>query len=184
MRDPFPNWQDLGIPKGYASPRLLYNQPSQTLILEVKPQWDGRAPSTLILLRSVQEDRYSELTGISPDLTCENVVTAERAPVAYFNGSNLKPHGETWAGDWAGLYHINLETRETKLVIAPGQLPVPESGTQRPWIAQLHTVSSDGKLITVTVGVPKGYEMHYKVSTIDLETMKIEHIVDLLCSFF
>jgi hypothetical protein len=150
----------------------------------VQPKSDGRIPATLILFRRVQEQKYSELKGISPDLTCEYVVTAERAPVAYFNGSILKPHKEFWGGDWVGIFRVDLETRESTLLLGPKQLDVPEIGEQLPWISRIHSVSSDDKLITVTVGVPQGYEMHYKVSTIDLETMKIEHIVDLLCPFF
>jgi hypothetical protein len=171
-----------GLPSGYISHKLLYNNAAEMLILELRSSSVFVLP-TRLFTRHIGKEAYEQVGSPSEDVSYESPVTCESFPVVVFN--SLK-RGKT-GGDWEGVYSFNLNTRELAVCVSPEKLRLSEAHG-RLWIPQLVSLSEDARTLHVNIGVEKivsgGGIVHYYLAKVDLTDQQVTLLSRLLDTGF
>jgi hypothetical protein len=186
--------RDAGIPEGYSISQLLYNPASQVVIIAVR---GGIQDSTLpdrLLVRHVQAQKYELVGQPEQDVVFKSPVTCEKHPLLVFNSMRwTRETDRTRRGaDWGGLYTFDLQNRELNLCVSSGNLVIPPPYDDRGWIADVFSLSDDGRHAYVRVGLGKREDdgemkvikMYYHVAQLDLETRDLNLITHLKNTWF
>jgi Clp amino terminal domain, pathogenicity island component len=145
-RQPERTFQSPGLPPGYTSHKLLYNQSSETLILELRTSPASVRP-TRLFTRHKDKEAYEQIGSPAENVSYESPVTCESFPVVVFNSVK---RGKRY--EWEGTYSFNLITRELAVCVCPEKLRLsePHRGLR---ILQLVSLSEDNRTIYVNIGV-------------------------------
>jgi hypothetical protein len=172
-------WPD--EPLGAAAPpgaveRLLYNRPSDTLVVLMART---APPAHRLYFRRLPGKAYSSV-GVGHELESqEDAHSCDSAPLLIFNEMRFRepvpppahvkavlrgkqPPPVEWAADWLGIRRFNLETGEDLRVLDEGSLRVPPPYTSG-WVSQILSVSADGSGAVCVVGLTPGGEVTYFV---------------------
>jgi len=117
-----PTPKSSGLPAGYTSHKLLYNNAAETLILELRASSRFLHP-TRIFLRRNDKAAYEQIGSPAEEVSYESPVTCESLPLVMFNSSK--------DADWEGVYSYNLNSNKQKLCISPTEFAV----VRNPWEA-------------------------------------------------
>jgi hypothetical protein len=174
--------KSLGLPAGYTSQRLLYNNAAETLILELRATSRFLLP-TRIFSRHKEKESYEQIGSPAEEVSYESPVTCESLPLVMFNSLKRGKMGE----DWEGVYSYNLNSKELKLCISPQYLRFSEAHG-RLWIPELVSLSEDAQTVCVKIGVEKvvsgGGIIHYYVANVDLRDQQVSLLSRLLDTHF
>jgi hypothetical protein len=170
---PFPMWLAKGIPEEFTFSQLLFNPPSGILIVEVSHDTANVFMPSRLFWRHLDGTEYQPLSEPGKDCTQESAVTAIAAPVLFFNSVDD-------SGTWVGLCSVDLRTR-TVFRCASAENLRPPSPYADCWISKLLSVSDDGELLYITVGMREKNETdaskvvyflaELKVNTLALRTI-------------
>jgi hypothetical protein len=105
-----------GIPTGYTSHKLFYNPVSEMVIVEVRRVGGQHLLLTRLFLRHKEADSYQQIGTPDENLSYESPVTCDKQPLVVFNSIEWDK-GRT-AGNWAGVYSFNLNTKELALCLS------------------------------------------------------------------
>ena len=171
-----------GLPSGYTSHKLLYNNAAEMLILELCASSAFLLP-TRLFIRHTSEEAYEQIGSPAEDVSYESPVTCERFPVVLFNSLKRGKRG----GDWEGVYSFNLNTKELEVCVSPEKLRLSEAHG-RLWIPELVSVSEDTRTLYVNIGVEKivssGGIVHYYLAKVDLADQQVTLLSRLLDTRF
>ena len=185
---PDPIWTELGIPEGYAYPQLLFNPPSQTLILQVRGQSSKVFRPTRLYIKHKDASKY-ELLGQPEEMTSyESPVTSLKQPLLAFSVNSWQERDGDVSGDWEEVQVIDIETRALKYSANKGTLTLPE-GFNSWWISDLLGLADDGSQLHVTAGLchiegAKQTRIHYVIAVLDLKAQRLDPISVLRGTFF
>ena len=171
-----------GLPAGYASHRLLYNNVTETLILELRAISRFLLPARLFV-RHKDKEAYQQIGSPAEEVSYESPVTCESLPLVMFNSLKRGKMG----ADWEGVYSYNLNSKELKLCISPEHLRFSEAHG-RLWIAELVSLSEDAQTVCVNIAVEKivsgGGIIHYYLAKVDLRDQQVSLLSRLLDARF
>ena len=177
-----PTPKSLGLPAGYTSHRLLYNNAAETLILELRASSMFLLP-TRLFVRHKDKEAYEQIGSPAEEVSYESPVTCESLPLAMFNSLKRGKMG----ADWEGVYSYNLNSKELKLCISPEHLRFSEAHG-RLWIAELVSLSEDAQTVCVNIAVEKivsgGGIIHYYLAKVDLRDQQVSLLSRLLDTRF
>ncbi|MBI4464934.1 MAG: ATP-dependent Clp protease ATP-binding subunit, partial [Acidobacteria bacterium] len=145
-------WRALGLPEGYAWPKLLFNPPSETLILQVSGATDWRPPR--LYMKHKDAAKYTQIGNPDETTSYESPVTSLKQPLLGFNVMTWQKLDQValgkWAvsGNWKELNVLDIKTGVLKHSIKKGELILPE-GYNDSWISNIHAMSDDGGQIYV-----------------------------------
>ncbi len=167
-----------GLPAGYTSHRLLYNNAAETLILELRASSRFLLP-TRVFVRHKDKEAYEQIGSPDEEVSYESPVTCESLPLVMFN--SLK-RGKTGA-DWEGVFSYNLNSNELRLCISPQHLRFAEAHG-RLLISELVSLSEDAQTVCVNIAVEKivsgGGIIHYYLAKVDLRDQQVSLLSRLL----
>lgn len=173
-----------GIPADYASPTLLYNPASKTLILELHGARKEFLP-TRLFMRHKDSEGYEQIGNPTEDVSYESPVTCDKQPIVVFN--SLKWDKERHGGNWAGVCCFNLNTKQLTVCVCKETLAVPGPHL-RAWVSALVFLSDDGQKLYVNVGIEKPSRssgiVNYYLASLDLRDNKLELVSPLKDAFF
>jgi Clp amino terminal domain, pathogenicity island component len=171
-----------GLPSGYISHKLLYNNAAEMLILELRSSSVFVLP-TRLFTRHIGKEAYEQVGSPSEDVSYESPVTCGSFPVVVFNSLKRKKT----SGDWEGVYSFNLNTRELAVCVSPEKLRLSEVHG-RHWIPQLVSLSEEARTLHVNIGVEKivsgGGIVHYYLAKVDLPDQQVTLLSRLLDTRF
>jgi len=78
-----PAWKEIGIPEGYGPDRLLYNPPSESVIVELRSIGNEFSPNRTYI-RKKEAPKYEPIKSFEPMVSCESVVTSSGRPVLFY----------------------------------------------------------------------------------------------------
>jgi hypothetical protein len=168
---PGPTPKSPGLPAGYTSHRLLYNNVTETLILELRAISRFLLPARLFV-RHKDKEAYEQIGSPAEEVSYESPVTCESLPLVMFNSLKRGKMG----ADWEGVYSYNLNSKELQLCISPEHLRFSEAHG-RLWIAELVSLSEDAQTVCVNIAVEKivsgGGIIHYYLAKVDLRDQQV-----------
>ena len=177
-----PTAKSPGLPAGYTSHRLLYNNVTETLILELCAISRFLLPARLFV-RHKDKEAYQQIGSPAEEVSYESPVTCESLPLVMFNSLKRGKMG----ADWEGVYSYNLNSKELKLCISPEHLRFSEAHG-RLWIAELVSLSEDAQTVCVNIAVEKivsgGGIIHYYLAKVDLRDQQVSLLSRLLDTRF
>ena len=177
-----PTPKSLGLPAGYTSHRLLYNNAAETLILELRASSMFLLP-TRLFVRHKDKEAYEQIGSPAEEVSYESPVTCESLPLAMFNSLKRGKMG----ADWEGVYSYNLNSKELKLCLSPQHLRFSEAHG-RLWIRELVSLSEDAQTVCVNIAVEKivsgGGIIRYYLAKVDLRDQQVSLLSRLLDSRF
>ena len=171
-----------GLPSGYTSHKLLYNNTAEALILELRASSVFVLP-TRLFTRHKDKEAYEQIGSPAEDVSYESPVTCEGFPVVVFNSFKRAKTG----GEWEGAYSFNLSTRELAVCVSPEKLRLSEAHG-RLWISELISLSGDARTLYVNIGVEKtvsgGGIVHYYLAKVDFADQQVTLLSQLLDTRF
>ena len=171
-----------GLPAGYTSHRLLYNNAAETLIRELRAISRFHLP-TRLFVRHKDTDPYEQIGSPAEDVSYESPVTCQSLPLVLFNSFKRGKVG----ADWDGAYSFNLRTKELDLCISPQNLRWSEPHG-RLWVPELLSLSENGRTLYVNIGVgtivANGEVFHYYAAKVDLQNQQVSLLSRLLDTRF
>jgi hypothetical protein len=192
-------WAGSGVPAGTRE-RLLYNGPSQSLVVVMQREFGNTGPPVRRLYyRRLPGSTYEPISLRHEHESHEYAHSCEAAPYLIFNEMRfedrppspeylkgivkkkwLPPRG--WGADWIGIRRVNLVTGEDKRLIEAETLNVP-SPYVRGWVAEILNVASDGSLAVCKVGLDIGGRLDYSVFEVSLTEGLRRKLADLPHTF-
>jgi hypothetical protein len=100
-------WKEIGIPEGYGPYRLLYNAPSETVIIELRSIGNEFSPNR-IYMRKKDDPKYEPIKSIEPMDSCESAVTSSGRPMLFYLSDRITKRENHYVGDWLGLYCFDI----------------------------------------------------------------------------
>jgi hypothetical protein len=174
-----------GLPAGYFGNTLLYNRPSETLILELHSIASRMQLPPRIFIRQKGEEAYEVIGNPGQDVSYESPVTCEKHPVVVFNSMKLDGRGR--GRNWDGVLSFNLETRILEKRISTDTLRFPEPHG-RLWVSELVSLSEDAGTVCVRIGIEKevtgGRVVHYYLAEIGFSDQEVKLLSRLLDARF
>jgi hypothetical protein len=167
-----------GLPSGYTSHKLLYNNAAEMLILELRASSVFVLP-TRLFTRHIGKEAYEQVGSPAEDVSYESPVTCAGYPVVMFNSLKRRKTDR----DWEAVYSFNLHTRELAACVSPEKLRLSEAHG-RLWIPELLSLSEDARTLHVRIGVEKivsgGSIFHYHLAKVDLPDQEVTLLSRLL----
>jgi Clp amino terminal domain, pathogenicity island component len=164
-----------GIPTGYTSHKLLYNPVSEMVIVELRRVGGEHLLLTRLFLRHKEAESYQQIGNPDENLSYESPVTCDKQPLVVFN--SIEWDKGRRAGNWAGVYSFNLNTKELALCFSKETITCSEP-LNRFWIVELIFLSDDGQKLYMNVGVQKaasgGAVVHYYLASVNLADKELE----------
>jgi Clp amino terminal domain, pathogenicity island component len=160
-----------GIPAGSRWKILLYNPPSESIIVEMACADTGHLPMSRLLTRHIHGESYERIGNPSDDVSYESPVTCEKLRIVAFNSIKWEGGG----GNHDGVYLFNLLTKELALCVAKDTLNIPEP-YRRSWILSLVSLSDDGQILYLKVGMQPdtGGVVDYYLASLGFANKKLQ----------
>ena len=180
-----------GLPSGYRSQRVLYNNATETLILELHPgrvflsqeQLASQRLQSRIFVRHKDKESYEQVGAPPEEVSYESPVTCESLPVVMFNSVRRSRAG----ADWEGIYSYNLNNKELKLCISPERLRLSEA-PGRLCIRELISLSEDAQTVRVNMAIETIASgtgiIHNHLANVDLRDQQVSLLSQLLDTRF
>jgi hypothetical protein len=151
------SFEDIGIPPGYGFKRLLFNPPTQTIIVHVEAVRHWR-PERLYL-RSVASERYTAIGSPGDMISQECPVTSNSQPllayIAIRHKFDVDAGGEErHSGNWESLNLVNLMDGTDRSMVDFRTIGFPTEVT-RGWVASLLSFGSGPHLLHVVCALQK-----------------------------
>lgn len=180
-------WTELGIPDGFAYPRLHFNAPSSRLLVSVA---DKNAPHERrrVLVRSITEPIYTPLFQCPDDITVSSMAVSTAFPVAFFSLTRWtlchQPKGDYYGGNWHSLLRCSLDTLSVAECASDGSIlfPAPfKSG----WLCEILQVDDNGESIIVTASAGESHTTSrtFFVGRLNIRTRELSVITFLPGTF-
>jgi hypothetical protein len=184
-----PEWEEIAIPEGFGPYRLLYNPPSETVIIELRSIGEQFFPNQLYT-RQKDAPKYEPVKGLEPMVSSESPVTSLGRPLLFYLSNTLtKREDGGFNGDWEGLYSYDLQKRTHHKIVDKVSLRFPSPYVEG-WVTSLVEVSADATELYLTVGMMPpdtsvGFRMvNHQLARMRLPTGDIQLISQLKGSFF
>jgi|ERR1022692_665882 hypothetical protein len=190
-RTPF---QDVGLPEGHAFPKLAYHPATFSVIAHTRLSDQSRPPCCRLSLRHVTETCYRPLADFQPSVSLDSFTVHPRLPFLYFitfiwtepaKDPLLREHIKgpvVGVGDWDALYRCRLDTLQSEVVARQGDL-VPPHGYQSAWLADVISVSEDGKTIFCRAALRQAVRNHYCLAELSLHDLRLTVLTSLKALF-
>ncbi|HEX5410561.1 MAG TPA: Clp protease N-terminal domain-containing protein [Terriglobia bacterium] len=182
-------WQELGIAEGYAGPKLFYNPPSETMIVQVAGNDAEIWHPTRLYMKHKDAARYSQVGDPDEWTSFDSPATSLKQPLLAYNVKAWHKTGDVIGGDWKGLEVLNLKSGIVECSIKTGELISPEQFNDC-WVDTPIAISDDGKQIYLTVGLSFLEEdahrskIRHVLAVLDLTSKRLEPISTLRGTFF
>lgn len=183
-----PEWKKIAIPEGFGPHRLLYNRPSETLIVELRSIGKQFFPNQTFI-RQKDAAKYCRVTDSDLMVSSESVVTALGSPLLFYLSNKLTKKGERYLGDFEGLYSYDLHSRMPTKVANKQSLRLP-SPYAKGWVTGLVDVSAEGSELYLTIGM-MGQDVSspirrvdYHLARMEVKTGRIDLVSKLSGTFF
>jgi hypothetical protein len=184
-----PEWEEIAIPEGFGPYRLLYNPPSETVIIELRSIGEQFLANQLYI-RQKDAPKYEPVKSLEPMVSSESPVTSLGRPMLFYLSNRLtKREEQGFSGDWEGLYSFDLQKRTHLKIADKASLRLPSPYVEG-WVTNLVDVSADASKLYLTVGMmqpdtSEGFRMvKHQLAQMDLATGKIHLVSHLRGSFF
>jgi hypothetical protein len=183
-----PEWEEMGIPKGYGFAQLLFNPPTEILIAEL---CHGHAREFLpnrLFWRRKNEEGYKPLGEAKTNCSQESAVTAASKPVLFFNSLEIIQENSGRSGNWDALYTVDLETMTIASAASRRDLRLPAPYTDG-WITDLLHSSDDGETLYLAIGMCElngttRQNIAYYLAQFEIASKNLRTISRLRGSFF
>lgn len=171
------DWEDVGIPHGYAFPSLTYWPPTGQRILRV---WRKDSAIRRILILNPGEEKYRVIGTPQEDISFDDPIVAGDPPVCFFNSEKWIMGG----GFWEGIYRCDLSTLAVTLVAADGEPILPE-GYERFWPVTLLSADPGRNAIYLIGGLTKAsqHKVDHYICTLSIETKEVVLVQQLFDAF-
>lgn len=146
-----PEWEALGIPEGYGPHRLVYNPPSETVIVELRSVGEEFLPNR-IYIRHKDFAKYELIQVPEPMVSHESVLTSLGRPFLFFNTIRLSKCEMGYGGDWGGIYSFDIQKRTLLQLASKDSLLLPPPYSEG-WVSGLVSASEDASRLYLTVGM-------------------------------
>jgi ClpA/ClpB-like protein len=181
-------WTELGIPAGYAYPQLLFNPPTETMILQLEGVDDGIWRPKRLYMKHKDASKYEQIGSPDEVTSYESPVSSMKQPLLAFNVTTWQKEEQGVAGDWKELRVLDIKSGATKHFVEKGELILPQGFTNC-WISDLLALSDDGTQIYVSAGLSLGEataqsKITYVLAVLDLASKRLDPISVLRCTFF
>src|SRR5262245_41352011 len=110
-------WQNAGIEGRPNFKALLYNEPAQTLISHFERLAGGKWPVGEIYTRSRGEQTYNKVPGATDLISYDRPISAESAPLIFFNELHLDADLPGTA-DWGAVRCLDLAAGQMRTVVS------------------------------------------------------------------
>ena len=185
---PMPEWNEIGIPDGFGPYRLLYNPPSETVIIELRPIGENFLPNQLFF-RKKDVQRYEPVNHADSMTSTESVVTSLERPLLFYLSNKLTKRDRGYAGDLIGSYSFDLQKEIHVQLADKTSLGLPPPYVDG-WVTGLVDVSSDATQLYLTVGMMEPdtaadfQSVNHQLARMDLQTGNIHLVSYLQGAFF
>jgi hypothetical protein len=182
-------WQELGIPEGYAGPELIYNPPSETMVVQVESQGPEFLPPTRLYMKHKDAALYTQIGGPDEWTSFDSPVTSLTQPLLGYNVKTWHKTGDAIGGDWKELKVLNLKSGVIEHSVKNGELILPEEFNEC-WVSKLLAISDDRKQIYLSAGLSFLREDattsrgRHVLAALDLNSKRLEPITTLQGTFF
>jgi len=177
------SFSDLGISIGYSEPHLYYHEALDCLLLIVRRE-DSTVPCERLMIRDAHGSNYCELPDLGGEsVSFQSVILGRSTPVVLLLCLRWEQLNETIAGNWDGLFKLDLQSRTSTRLLSPSSVKLfPDCKSVH--ITQLLSMSEESNTI-IAVG---GFHRHdgtteYYVSRISLESFTITKLRQLEAVF-
>lgn len=181
-------WQELGIPEGYAGPKLLYNPPSETMIVQVQGNDAETWLPTRLYIKHKDATQYTQVGDPDEWTSFDSPVTSLDEPLLGFNVTAWHGTGDAIGGDWKELNILNLKSGIIEYSVKNGELILPEKFNEC-WVDNLLAISDDGKQIYLAAGLSflgennSQSRVSHVLAVLDLTSKHLEPITTLQGTF-
>jgi hypothetical protein len=181
-------WKDFGIPEGYGPHRLLYNAPSETIIIELRSIGNEFSPNR-IYIRRKDDPKYEPIKSFEPMDSYESVVSSSGRPMLFYLSYRITKREDHYGADWLGLYCFEIPSRTETEIVGKDSLLLPPP-YNRGWVSALVSASEDASTLVLTVGMtveddsPGFHKVDYHLASMHLETRQLQFISQLKGCFF
>ncbi len=177
-------WKALGIPEGYASPKLFYNAPSGTLIVEVHAKNRELVPVRLFM-RHQEAEVYQPVGNPPDDVSYKCPVTSTRTPRFFFNADRVVRSERGWSGYWDAIYSCDLPTQQLTRLASVRNIALPKPFTDC-WVCDLLALSDDEGRLYLRLGMCEAGQRNigYYLASLALDSLAIEPLSKLPGVFF
>jgi hypothetical protein len=161
-----------GIPAGYRWKTLVYNPPSESIVVEMARTDTGHLPMSRLFTRHINGEGYEHIGNPSDDVSYESPITCDKQPIVIFNSIRWEGGG----GNSDGVYVFNLITKELTLCVAKDTLNIPEPHL-RSWILTLVSLSDDGQTLYLKIGMQPASRaggVDYYLASLSLADKKLQ----------
>jgi len=183
-----PEWEEIAIPEGFGPHRLLYNPPSETVIVELSSIGEEFFPNQ-IYIRKKDSPKYGPIKNLEKMVSAESAVTSLERPVLFYLSNKLTKMEKGFGGDLIGLYSFDLQKRTHLKIADKNSLRFPPPYVEG-WITGLVDVSADASQLHLTIGMmspgtSSGFRMvNHQLARMDLATGDIHPVSHLKGTFF
>ena len=183
-----PEWEEIAIPEGFGPYRLLYNPPSETVIVELRAIGEEFFPNQ-VYIRKKDFPRYEPIKNLEKMVSSESAVTSLERPALFYLSNKLTKMDEGFSGDLIGLYSFDLQKRTHFKIADKNSLRFPSPYVEG-WITGLVDVSADASQLYLTIGMMSpdsstGFRMvNHQLARMDLPTGDIQLVSHLKGTFF
>lgn len=180
-----PTWAGLGIPEDYAWPQLVFNPPTETMILQVQCRDFANWRAPRLFMKHKDAEKYIQV-GTPDEMTSyESPVTSLKQPLLAFNVMTWRRMESHVGGDWKELQVVDLRTGVVQKCIKHGEVVLPE-GFATCSINDLLAMSEDGSQIYVTALLSNAGQSRGKhvLAALDLNSKRLDTISTLRGVFF
>jgi len=187
----FPEWNQLGVPDGFGPFRLLYNPPSEKVVIELRGIRKDNGPYHRIHVKHRDAEEYQPIQEPDPTTSQESAVISLTQPVLFFNAVKITPEpGGRFAGEWEAVYSFDLSSSVLQRCFERRTLPPPPSFSACR-ILDLISISEGGHALYATIALNDGEPQSmgrplykYCLGRIELSTQEITPISWLRAAFF
>lgn len=182
-------WQELGIPEGYAWPKLLYNPPSGTMIVQVEGNGEAGWRPTRLYVKHKDAIQYAQVGDPDEWTSFDNPVTSLTQPLLGYIVMTWRKTGDAIGGDWKDLNVLNLQSGVVERSIRNGELILPEEFNECS-VDKLLAMSDDGKQLYLAAGLSflregaTSSRVTHVLAVLDLTSKRLEPISTLQGTFF
>jgi hypothetical protein len=183
-----PEWDEIAIPEGFGPYRLLYNPPSETVIVELRSIREQFFPNQLYI-RKKDSPKYEPINDFDQMVSSESGVSSLGRPLLFYLSNKLTKRDEGFSGDWEGLYSFDLQKRTHLKIADKDSLRFPSPYVEG-WVTSLVDVSADASELYLTVGMmspdtsAEFRMVNHQLARMDLPTGNIHLVSHLKGTFF
>ena len=149
-------WGSAGIEGRPHFKTLLYNEPARKVIAHFERLADGKWPIGEIYTRALAEQTYEKVAGTTDLISYERPVSADSAPLIFFNELHLRADVPGGA-DWGAARCLDLHSGQLSTIVSSESIQIPD-GCLQVWVSSVLSVDAPGSRIFCRVAFEEGSE--------------------------